>query len=454
MNILHYSLGLAPYRSGGLTKYSLDLMKEESKNNNVYLLFPGKMSFVGNKVKIRGYKVEDKIKIYELVNPLPVPLLNGINKPKVFMKACDKDIFRKFLLKNAIDTIHIHTFMGLYKELLEVARELDIKIVYTTHDYFGICPKANFIDYNGELCKEKNFEKCLECNKSAYNLTIIKIMQSPIYRFLKNKGLIAKIKFVLGKIKRSSEKTERINFNSSNISNVNDITNLRELDNYYREMFGYIDEFLFNSSIAKNIYNAYGIGRGDVIGITHSNIKDNRVSKKYDSEKLRITYLGPCKKYKGFNLLLEVMKSINCKYKPLIELNVYGDTVCSEEESNIKFHGIYKYSDLSNIFNKTDLLIVPSIWYETFGFITLEAYSYGVPVLTTTNVGSKDILHNDNGIITGASKEEIVLEIEKIINNREKLIELNKNINSDIFIYNISEHCSRVINKYKKSTEK
>ena len=114
MNILHYSLGLAPYRSGGLTKYSLDLMKEESKNNNVYLLFPGKMSFVGNKVKIRGYKVEDKIKIYELVNPLPVPLLNGINKPKVFMKACDKDIFRKFLLKNAIDTIHIHTFMGLY----------------------------------------------------------------------------------------------------------------------------------------------------------------------------------------------------------------------------------------------------------------------------------------------------------------------------------------------------
>ena len=84
----------------------------------------------------------------------------------------------------------------------------------------------------------------------------------------------------------------------------------------------------------------------------------------------------------------------------------------------------------------------------------MEHIRQGVPVLTTTNVGSKDILHNDNGIITGASKEEIVLEIEKIINNREKLIELNKNINSDIFIYNISEHCSRVINKYKKSTEK
>lgn len=31
MKILHYNLGLPPYRSGGLTKYSTDLMIEQSK---------------------------------------------------------------------------------------------------------------------------------------------------------------------------------------------------------------------------------------------------------------------------------------------------------------------------------------------------------------------------------------------------------------------------------------
>ena len=29
MKILHYSLGFPPYRSGGLTKFSMDLMREQ-----------------------------------------------------------------------------------------------------------------------------------------------------------------------------------------------------------------------------------------------------------------------------------------------------------------------------------------------------------------------------------------------------------------------------------------
>ena len=31
MKILHYSLGLPPFRSGGLTKYSMDLINQQAK---------------------------------------------------------------------------------------------------------------------------------------------------------------------------------------------------------------------------------------------------------------------------------------------------------------------------------------------------------------------------------------------------------------------------------------
>lgn len=449
MNILHYSLGLPPYRSGGLTKYSSDLIKEESKNNKVYLLFPGKISFVGDKVRVKLYKKENNIDIYELVNPLPVPLLNGIINPNVFMKSCHKGIFKEFLLNNAIEVIHIHTFMGLYKEFLESAKELNIKIVYTTHDYFGICFKGNFIDYRGELCEKKELNKCIKCNKYSYSLNLIKIIQHPIYRLLKSKGIITKLKYVLSKVKNKNNEFEKFNFEDT-INDQKTIIKLSQLDSYYREMFNYIDKFLFNSSIAKEIYNSYGIGKGDVIGITHSDIKDNRVEKLYNNNKLRITYLGPYKKYKGFYLLLDVMRNINFKYKQSIELNIYGEVIELNEESNIKFRGKYEYSDLSNIFNETDLLIVPSIWYETFGFVTLEAQSYGVPVLTTKNVGSKDILSNNKGVIVDINKDEIYLILEKIINNREILIEFNKNINNGIFAYSMSNHYKKVMEIYKE----
>ena len=58
MRILHYSLGLPPYRSGGLTKYCTDLMIEQAKSDNqILLMFPGHMNFVkGDNIKIKFYK--------------------------------------------------------------------------------------------------------------------------------------------------------------------------------------------------------------------------------------------------------------------------------------------------------------------------------------------------------------------------------------------------------------
>lgn len=65
----------------------------------------------------------------------------------------------------------------------------------------------------------------------------------------------------------------------------------------------------------------------------------------------------------------------------------------------IKTHVRYDYSGLEKIFSDTDVLITPSIWYETFGFTVLEALSYGVPVVMSDTVGAKDILVDGAGIV-------------------------------------------------------
>ena len=48
------------------------------------------------------------------------------------------------------------------------------------------------------------------------------------------------------------------------------------------------------------------------------------------------------------------------------------------------------------------------MWYETFGYTILEALSFGVPVITTCNVGAKDIIAENAGIIVNdLSGEEL-----------------------------------------------
>ena len=39
-----------------------------------------------------------------------------------------------------------------------------------------------------------------------------------------------------------------------------------------------------------------------------------------------------------------------------------------------------------------DVLVVPSVWHETFGFIVLEALLQGTPCLVSDTVGAKDLV--------------------------------------------------------------
>lgn len=89
---------------------------------------------------------------------------------------------------------------------------------------------------------------------------------------------------------------------------------------------------------------------------------------------------------------------------------------------------------MGEIFDYTDILVAPSIWYETFGFTVLEALSYGVPVIISGNVGAKDILVQGAGIVIENidvhSLYSVLHEItsaklsamNKIIVNRQKIM--------------------------------
>ncbi|KRF35874.1 glycosyltransferase [Paenibacillus sp. Soil787] len=451
MKILHVTLGLPPYRTGGLTKYSYDLMLSQIElNHDVNLMYPG--HYNTGKVAITQRKSHQGIQIFEIINPLPVPLLGGVKQPNQFTKAIDKTVYINFLNELKPDVIHFHTLMGVHKEILEATRELNIKTSFTTHDYYGICPKVNLIDTTGKICNDYEAgNKCTTCNINGYSMLKIFIMQSELYRTFKDSSIVKKL--------RKNEKKKYLNRSENEIYNekeniqemAKEYSNLRE---YYMEMFKQVDVFHFNSSIAKQEFDKYFETPGKIIPIAHRDIHDARGHKTYDQQKpLNIGYLGPIDQYKGFYFLEEVLKDIdNSNW----HLHIHGDNKSDSEEydsSLFTFYGKYNHSKLKEIFNQIDVLVIPSIWKETFGFIGLEALSFGVPIVVSEYVGCQDIIENgETGIIFKANKDELKSLLLTIINDRNILRQINENILNMNFDYEMKKHAKEIIELYQYSS--
>lgn len=408
MKILHYALGFPPYRTGGLTKYCIDLMLTQvEQGHEVALLWPGEIHFILKKTKIKERNHWNGIRNFELIDPLPVSLDEGIIEIEAYTKRVNESVYLNFLRMYMPDVIHIHTLMGLHKEFLDVAKQLKIKTVFTTHDYFGICPIVTLY-HDGCVCDDDHdCLDCVKCNQTALGLKKIEILQSPIYRRLKNTKTVKMLRNChRQKYFESSENKQTENENC-----VRTAEEYRKLREYYISMLNMIDFIHFNSSVTEMVYNRYFHPKNSaVISITHRDIKDHRIKKNFDHDALRITYLGPAKPFKEFQFLIGVLDELWKETPGMFELHIYTNTNVEKEYITHRQDG-YPYSQLEKIFDKTDLLIVPSQWYETFGFTVLEALSYGVPVMVTNKVGAKDLVQYIDPAFICVNKE---LNLDKI----------------------------------------
>ncbi|MGH4052355.1 MAG: glycosyltransferase [Clostridium sp.] len=453
------------------------MSSQVANGDEVSLLYPGHYS-LNKELRINQEKFFRGAGVFEIVNPMFIPLLSGVPSPLDYLKDVDEDIYIDFLKRLGVQVIHIHTLMGLNKELISAAKKLNIKTIFTSHDYFGICPKVNLIDLQGDICTGyDNGKNCIECNANGYSKSLVTLMQSKIYRNFKSSPIIKKLRaykqsLIIKKNKNAAnidnetkpenkakpQQVKEKSNKSSKGNNNNDAlaagyVNLRK---YAVDILNNIDFIHYNSSVAKDTYEKYIDNENSrVLNITHSNIEDNRILKSSNSDQpLKITYIGSIEKYKGLYFLLDVLEKLLKNKINGWKLNVYGKNVnidTDEFNGKVKLNGTYDYNELENIFKKTDILVVPSIWYETFGYIALEAFSYGVPVIITDLVGFKDmIIPEVTGIVIKADEDELYGKLQTIIKNRKKLSYINRNINELLNIYTMGKHTKDVKLLYRR----
>lgn len=123
---------------------------------------------------------------------------------------------------------------------------------------------------------------------------------------------------------------------------------------------------------------------------------------------------------KGFDILLKAFDCVSAKY-PYIFLHVVGlpdncRKLCIN--SRIIFHGRKYGVQLISLLRNADVLVLPSR-FETSGRVTIEAMSYGVPVIVTNVYGAPEPIISGNCglVIQRESVPGLIAAMETLIND-------------------------------------
>lgn len=434
MRILHYGLGYQPERTGGLVKYATDLMEEQVRQEHeVAYLFPGRINIFNSSTKIKKSKMRiTGVTSFEIINSLPLAVFGGIKNPEKFQSKVDHSIYSNLLDDFRPDVIHVHSLMGIHKEFFEVCTEKKIKIIYTSHDYFGLSPNPTFY-FNGKSWdEENNLNFWLNVSQGALGLKKIKMLQIPFY---------SNIRDIIKKFKKSSFQKEKYFKTMENDDfSIDYQESFKELIDYYQGIFKLVTFFHFNSNISQKVFERNLVEQSfnyEVLPISNSTISGGTKHIKLDMAKVKkITYIGQYAEFKG---LYDFLSLANSFKDSNIIFEIFGEDIDVELPQNVSNRKRFSPDNIENIFKNIQLLVIPSRWKETFGFLSLEALSHEVPIIVSSSIGSKDII-----------PDICVFESQSLTTTMMDWVSKDKKIEFVINLKGMEDHNREIINLYER----
>lgn len=173
------------------------------------------------------------------------------------------------------------------------------------------------------------------------------------------------------------------------------------------------------------------------------------------NNELNLGIVGIFDPEKGQKLAIESMSHI-LKIYPNAKLHLWGDKEGAYKKEIIKlvkklnldkqiiFHGFEK--KLDSIYKDMDILLMCSRC-EGFGRVTIEAMSYGIPVLGYNSGGTTELIkENINGYLFN-SQEELVKKLCLLLQNERHYNEIRKGAYDDSHKnYTIEKYCQNIEN--------
>lgn len=307
------------------------------------------------------------------------------------------------------DLIHVGHPMRVH-EFLWAAQDLQFPYIITLTDFFLLCPKVNLTPDNFSLCiGPKHGAACAELCQEL-NPPFISERLSDAGRILTNaRQVICPSKFVAS---------------------------------IYQYEFPDLKIFIIPH------------------GIRYKHIKkNNRLYTKGDE--IIYGYIGNLIYHKGVHILLSAFKEM-AHQKAKLKIFGFGRDEFVQKlkeivnnDHRVTFEGSFEAEQLGDVFGQIDVLVTPSLCYETYSFTLHEALACNVPVIASNlGVMGEKIQDCRNGFkFNPGDSSNLKEKMEAIIDTPALLNTMKKNIKMDIIVPTIEQEAYKYFQIYKNTME-
>lgn len=181
-------------------------------------------------------------------------------------------------------------------------------------------------------------------------------------------------------------------------------------------------------------------------GIRYNHQVQNQ--KTYQKEdKLVFSYAGTIAFHKGVHVLINAFRGIENEN---IELRIYGSgdskyikmlNELVRNDRRIRFCGTYSSDQVGDVLGEVDVMIIPSVCYESYSMVLHEAFASSVPVIASGLGGPLEkIIDGVNGYtFTPGDPEELRKKISLMIENPPVLNSMKENLRKNVLVPTIEQ---------------
>jgi len=131
-------------------------------------------------------------------------------------------------------------------------------------------------------------------------------------------------------------------------------------------------------------------------------------------------FVGRLEKIKGLQQLLPVFRRYQKAELWVIGTGGYESVLrrMAAGSTNIKFLGQQSGERLQSFYRDAVALVVPSLWYEVFGIVILEAFALATPVIVRNRGGMPKIIEESGGGFVYGTENELLGVMERLLLDR------------------------------------
>ena len=297
---------------------------------------------------------------------------------------------KKILADECVDVVHINNFKGLSVACFKAGKDVNIPVIYESHDFSLICPRANLIRGNNTLCQNRNFV----CNQ--YVNVQRRLLDDNVDL------LISPSQFMIDKFRDNDFFR---NVDCVKIPLGVEYTSHRTVKSYDTIDITYIGTLGKHKGV-NTLITAFK-------KINDADIRLHIIGKGYDEEEFKL---------------------------------LAGD------DDRIVFHGFVDNREIMKYYELTNVLVIPSICYDNSPLVVYESFSTGTPVIGSDIGGIPELIEEGyNGYLFESGNSDSLKEkLVKVINDKELLKTLEVNASNSLPEDSMDVMINRIIEQYHK----